>query len=140
MAGYPIGITFGAWDLLHPGHTLFLQQCKTWCDHLIVGLQIDPSKERPDTKKAPVQTPFEREVQLRACRYVDDVHIYGTEAELETMLWSTPAKVRFLGADYTHGYLTGKKACEERDIDIRFIPRSHKYSSSELRDRLLMKT
>ena len=43
-----IGITFSAFDLLHAGHIKMLEEAKTVCDYLIVGLQLDPTLDRPN--------------------------------------------------------------------------------------------
>ena len=64
------GITFGAFDLCHAGHVIMFADCKRFCDYLIVGLQVDPSLER-DTKNRPIQSLYERYVQLSAIKYVD---------------------------------------------------------------------
>ena len=46
-----IGFTCGAFDLLHAGHIVMLEETKQFCDYLIVGLQTDPSIERPSKNK-----------------------------------------------------------------------------------------
>ena len=78
-----IGITFGSFDLFHAGHVSMLEEAKTVCDYLIVGLQTDPSIDRPDKKSKPVQNIVERQIQLRGCRYIDEVIVYNTEKELQ---------------------------------------------------------
>jgi len=80
-----VGITFGAFDLCHAGHTLMFKECKQLCDFLIVGLQADPSMERQHKNK-PVQSLFERYVQLGACRYIDEIIPYMFEYEIEQIL------------------------------------------------------
>ena len=74
-----IGFTCSSFDLLHAGHIIMLQDAKQQCDKLIVGLQTDPTIDRPLTKNTPIQTLEERKIQLEAVRYIDDIHVYDTE-------------------------------------------------------------
>ena len=45
-----VGFTCSSFDLLHAGHILMLEDARKQCDKLIVGLQTDPTLDRPDTK------------------------------------------------------------------------------------------
>jgi len=129
------GFTCSAFDLLHAGHVEMLRECKQYCDYLIVGLQTDPSIDRPEKNK-PVQSIYERYVQLRACRYVDEIIVYETENDLSNLLAIEPIDRRFVGIEYESVYLTGQDVCNRRGIEIIYNSRYHKYSSSELRSRL----
>jgi glycerol-3-phosphate cytidylyltransferase len=129
------GITFGAFDLCHAGHVLMFQDCKQHCDYLIVGLQVDPSLER-ETKNTPVQSMYERYVQLKAIRYIDEIVPYAYEYEIIQILKSRDLDVRFVGADYIGKDFTGKGICLDRQIDIIFNNRDHDFSTSELRKRI----
>ena len=126
-----IGITFGAFDLLHAGHCLMLQDAKTVCDYLIVGLHTDPTIDRPQKNK-PVQSVFERYVQLKALAVVDEIIPYQTEAELLDILHSIPVHVRIIGADYLGKDFTGRGL----DMEIYYSSRDHSFSSSDLRVRV----
>ena len=94
-----IGFTCSAFDLFHAGHVTMLAECKQHCDYLIVGLQVDPKKDRPE-KNSPVQSVYERYVQLRGCIYVDEIIPYETEQDLENLLAIEDIHVRFLGKEY----------------------------------------
>lgn len=131
-----IGFTCGAFDLLHPGHVHFLTACRERCDSLVVGLHSNPHRDRA-TKNFPVQTLYERWLQLSALSSVSRIIPYDTEADLENLLAIEPLNVRFLGTDYDSSQsYTGKNICEARRIAIEFIPRLHTFSSSELRQRI----
>jgi glycerol-3-phosphate cytidylyltransferase len=130
-----IGFTCSCFDLLHAGHVAMLEEAKNNCEHLIVGLQIDPSLER-DEKSKPVQSLIERQMQLRACKYIDEVIVYETEKDLKTILKTLPINIRFVGEEYTIENFTGKKLCKEKRIRIYYNKRRHKFSSSELRERI----
>lgn len=130
-----VGFTCSAFDLLHAGHVLMLEEAKQFCEYLIVGLQTDPSLDRPE-KNRPVQSLVERWIQLKGCRHVDEVVFYQTEKELEELLLVLPINVRFVGADYRDRDFTGKQICEQRGVEIYYNARDHKYSSSSLRKRI----
>jgi len=135
MIGKPIGFTCSTFDLLHAGHILMLAECKQVCDYLIVGVQSDPSIDRPGTKNKPVQSIVERYVQLSAVKFVDEIIVYNTEKDLEDMLMFLPISVRIIGEEYKDKDFTGKEICEDRNIKIWFNSRTHRFSSSELRQR-----
>jgi glycerol-3-phosphate cytidylyltransferase len=134
--GKKIGITFSTFDMLHAGHIAMLSEAKNHCDYLIAGLQTDPTIDRPDTKNKPIQSIVERQIQLAACRYVDEVVVYQTEQDLIDLLLILPLDVRILGVEYEHSEFTGKAECFVRDIELVFNGRDHSFSSSSLRKRV----
>lgn len=134
--GKKIGITFSTFDMLHAGHIAMLSEAKNHCDYLIAGLQTDPTIDRPDTKNKPIQSIVERQIQLAACRYVDEVVTYQTEQDLIDLLLILPLDVRVLGVEYEHTDFTGKHECFIRDIELVFNGRDHSFSSSSLRKRV----
>lgn len=135
MIGKPVGFTCSTFDLLHAGHILMLAEAKQVCDYLIVGLQTDPTIDRPETKNKPVQSVVERYVQLSAVKFVDQIIVYQTEKDLEDMLMFLPITVRFIGEEYEGKEFTGKDICESRGVKIWYNSRTHRFSSSELRKR-----
>ncbi len=134
--GLKVGIVFSSFDLLHAGHVAMLAEAKNHCDYLIAGLQTDPTIDRPDTKNKPIQTIYERYVQLKNCSWVDDIIPYDTEADLLNLLATNTINVRFLGSDYVDKTFTGDKLCEALNIRIIYLLRYHTFSSSELRSRI----
>lgn len=134
--GKRVGITFSTFDLLHAGHIAMLSEAKNHCDYLIAGLQTDPTIDRPDTKNKPIQSVVERQIQLAACRYVDEVVVYQTEQDLVDLLLILPVDVRILGVEYQDKAFTGKEECNRRNIELIFNGRDHSFSSSSLRKRV----
>lgn len=134
--GKKIGIVFSSFDLLHAGHIAMLSEAKNHCDYLIAGLQTDPTIDRPDTKNPPVQSIVERQIQLQATRYVDEIVVYQTEKDLEDILLTLPIDVRILGVEYAERDFTGKEICLQRKIELVFNSRDHSFSSSSLRKRV----
>jgi glycerol-3-phosphate cytidylyltransferase len=136
--GKRIGITFSTFDMLHAGHVAMLSEAKNHCDYLIAGLQTDPTIDRPDTKNKPVQSIVERQIQLAACRYVDEVVVYSTEQDLTDLLLILPVDVRILGVEYRDSDFSGRHECAMRGIELIFNGRDHSFSSSGLRQRVVM--
>ena len=130
-----IGFTCSTFDLLHAGHIQMLRDSKEQCDYLICGLQIDPSLDRPE-KNSPVQTIVERHTQLSAIKYVDEIIPYQTETDLEDILNMLHIDVRILGEEYKNGKFTGRAICAKRGIELFFNKREHRFSSSDLRNRV----
>lgn len=128
-----IGFTCSTFDLFHAGHVIMLEEAKKQCEHLIVGLQTDPTIDRPNTKNKPVQGVFERWTQLNACKFVDQIIPYSTEKELRDILLSFPIDVRILGEEYVGKEFTGY------DIPMEFYynKRRHSFSTTELRQRVI---
>ena len=126
-----IGITFGSFDLCHYGHALMFEECKESCDYLIVGVQSDPSIDRPEKNK-PVQSHEERIGIVSSLKFVDEVISYDTEADLVEILKKVEPDVRILGADHKGTQFTGY----ELPIKCIFNSRDHGFSTSELRKRV----
>jgi len=126
-----VGITFGSFDLCHYGHALMFEECKEYCDYLIVGVQSDPSIDRPE-KNSPIQSHKERLGIVNSIKFVDEVKPYDTESDVITMLKEVNPDVRILGADHQGIEFTG------HDLDIKcvFNSRDHGYSTNELRKRV----
>jgi glycerol-3-phosphate cytidylyltransferase len=131
-----IGFTCSTFDLLHAGHITMLEEAKRHCDYLIVGLQTDPTIDRPEDKNAPIQSIVERQIQLAAVKYVDEIVIYTTEQDLRDLLLTLPINTRILGDEYKNKNFTGKDICKERGIKIIYNGRDHSFSSTSLRNRV----
>jgi glycerol-3-phosphate cytidylyltransferase len=131
-----VGFTCSAFDLLHSGHISMLRDAKDQCDYLICGLQVDPSADRLE-KNRPIQTVVERYTQLKAVGYVDEIIPYSTEEDLNDILSMYHIDVRILGDEYREKDFTGKEICKRRDIALYFNKRDHRFSSSELRKRVV---
>ena len=129
------GFTCSTFDLLHAGHIVMLEESKNHCEYLICGLQIDPTIDRKE-KNAPVQSIVERYLQLYAVKYVDEIIPYATEKDLEDLLNMLNIDIRFLGEEYEDKNFTGKDICIDREIILYYNRRSHRFSTSELRNRI----
>ena len=129
------GITFSSFDLFHSGHVAMLKEARANCDFLIVGLQTDPTIDRPE-KNQPVQSVFERYVQLEGCKYIDQIIPYATEQDLIDILLTYQICTRFIGEEYRTKEYTGKQLCIDNGIEIYYNKRQHSFSTSGLRKRI----
>ena len=129
------GITFSSFDLFHSGHVAMLKEARQNCDFLIVGVQTDPTIDRPE-KNQPIQSVFERYVQLEGCKYVDQIIPYATEQDLIDVLLTYQICTRFIGEEYRTKEYTGKQLCIDNGIEIYYNKRQHSFSTSELRKRI----
>tara|TARA_B100001063_G_C16604864_1_gene472683 strand:- start:203 stop:613 length:411 start_codon:yes stop_codon:yes gene_type:complete len=130
-----VGITFSTFDLFHAGHVKMLEEAKSVCDYLIVGLQLDPSIERP-AKNTPSQSIIERYIQLKGSKYIDEIIPYVSEQDLEDILRSFKLDVRIIGAEYKGKNFTAKSYCNKKGIEIYYNSRDHRFSSSGLRKQV----
>ena len=134
-----VGFTCSSFDLLHAGHYLMLKDAKAQCDHLIVGLQTDPTldlayrmKTDNKQKNKPIQGYEERKIQIEGCRYVDEIVEYSTEDTLYELLKKINPDIRILGSDWEGKEFTG----HDLNIPVHWHNRDHDYSTSNLRKRV----
>ena len=130
-----VGITFSTFDLLHAGHVAMLREAKEVCDYLICGIQVDPSLDRPE-KNSPAQTLVERWTQLQGCKYVDEIIPYQYEDDVIDILQLFNIDVRIIGDEYKDKSFTGRDVCSKRGIEIYYNKRDHRFSSTDLRQRV----
>ena len=127
------GFTCSCFDLLHAGHILMLKDAKNQCDYLIVGLQTDPTIDRPKEKNKPIQSIEERKIQLEAIKYIDKIITYKTEDDLYNLLKKIKPNIRILGTDYKGKSFTG----DDLNIRIHYHKREHDFSSTNLRNKII---
>ena len=130
------GITFSAFDLFHAGHVAMLKEAHWQCEHMIVCLQTDPTVDRPKKNK-PVQSVFERYVQLAGCKYVDEIIPYATEDDVIDILQTYHINKRFIGEEYKDHDFTGKQICLDNGIELVYNSRQHSFSTTNLRERII---
>ena len=131
-----IGFQCSSFDLLHAGHVTMLKMEKNLCDYLKVALQVDPTVDRPGIKNKPVQSVYERYVQLQACKYIDEIVVYETEKDLLNIIMTQEMHIRFLSEEYLNRDFTGKQYCLDNGIELHYHKRKHSYSSTDLRERV----
>ena len=127
-----IGFTCSCFDLLHAGHIKMLEDAKSQCDYLIVGLQTDPTIDRPHTKNKPIQSFEERKIMINSIKFIDEVIEYDTEQSLYLYLSQNKPDLRILGSDYEGKKFTG----DDLNIPIYYHKRDHDWSTTSLRKRI----
>lgn len=133
-----VGFNCSCFDLFHAGHVTMLKMEKQLCDYLIIAIQVDPTIDRPDEKNKPIQTIYERYVQVQGCRYVDEILVYSTEEELLNLLKTQIINIRFLSEEYIEKDFTGKQYCLNNGIELHYHKREHTYGSTDLRNRTFL--
>lgn len=133
-----IGFNCSSFDLFHAGHVTMLKMEKELCDYLKVAIQVDPTIDRPGIKNKPVQSIYERYVQLQGCKYIDEILVYETEADLLNLIKTQVIHIRFLSEEYKDIDFTGKQYCIDNGIEIHYHLRRHQYSSTEIRNRVYL--
>ena len=129
-----IGFACSSFDLLHVGHITMLEDAKKQCDILVIGVQHDPTLDRPDSKNAPIQSLYERKMMVSSIKHVDYCIEYTTENDLYNILVKLNPDVRILGTDWKGKKYTGHNLS---DIQIYWHDRSsHAYSTTNLRKRI----
>lgn len=127
-----VGYASSIADLFHAGHVAYLREAKNHCDYLICGIVADPTIDR-SWKNKPIQSLFERYIQVAACAYVDCVIPLQGEQDLRDSLLLLRPDVRFVGEEYKGKEFTGS---DLPGIDIVYLPREHSFSSTDLRTRV----
>ena len=122
------GVIAGNFDVIHPGYIKMFKECKANCDEFIVLLHSDPSIERPEKIK-PILSVKERDELLMSIKYVDNVFVYDTEADLLNLLTLLSPNIRFLGDDYKGKRYTG----DNLKIPVHYLDRSHGWSTTKFK-------
>ena len=129
------GFTASSFDLFYSGHVAMLKEARANCDYMIVGLQTDPTIDRPEKNK-PIQSVFERYVQLEGCKYIDEIIPYESEKDLTDIFLTYGIDVRFIGEEYKDKDFTAKQICVDKNIKIHYNKRQHSFSTTNLRKRI----
>lgn len=125
-AGKRIVFTNGCFDILHPGHVLYLREAARFGDVLVVGLNSDDSVRRLKGSKRPIVPEGERAVILAALRAVDFVTIFAEDTP-ENLIEAVRPDVLVKGGDYdpdaTHGSrrIAGAEFVRSYGGDVRVV-------------------
>jgi len=127
-----IGIIFGVFDMLHVGHIVALQEAKSQCDYLIVGLKTDSKVQQHDTHDS-AQTMVERFIKLEGCQFVDEIIPFESDDDITDMLQSLPVHKYFIGEEYKLVDFSGRDYCISEGIEIYYTKNKNRFSSQSLR-------
>lgn len=116
-----VGFTNGCFDLLHPGHVSLLQQTRTLCDRLIVGINSDASVRRLKGPTRPVQSESARATVIAALAGIDAVVVFDQDTPLELIQMLEPDLLA-KGADYETNAIVGGDFVRARGGQVVRIP------------------
>lgn len=120
-AGLRVGFTNGCFDILHPGHIRVIEQARSHCDRLIIGLNSDASVKRLKGAQRPINSEQARADVLAALSAVDGVTIFDTDTPLEVITALKP-DVLVKGGDYTKETIVGADIVEARGGEVIIVP------------------
>ena len=122
-----IGICTGCYDVLQSGHAVFFEQCKEYCDTLlvVVGRATVIAKQKPGR---PINSDNNRMFLVAAIQAVDyvflgDNHLLPGKIDCFSLCKSFPPDVYILNDDDS-GIREKKAFCEEHGIAIKLVPRA----------------
>ncbi|WP_241749463.1 D-glycero-beta-D-manno-heptose-7-phosphate kinase [Teichococcus aerophilus] len=110
--GWRVGFTNGCFDLLHPGHVHLLEQARSWCDRLVVGVNADTSVKRLKGPSRPIQQEAARAAVLASLSTVDLVTVFEEDTPVELIRLLRP-DVLVKGADYAVDQVVGGELVQE---------------------------
>ncbi|WP_376096394.1 D-glycero-beta-D-manno-heptose-7-phosphate kinase [Roseomonas sp. CCTCC AB2023176] len=116
--GWRVGFTNGCFDLLHPGHVHLLEQARSWCDRLVVGLNSDDSVRRLKGPARPIQSEAARAAVLASLATVDLVTLFEEETPV-TLIEVLRPDVLIKGADYRVDQVVGGDLVTEWGGQVR---------------------
>ena len=125
-------ITYGTFDVFHPGHVNLLKRAKALGDYLIVALSTDEFNHLK-SKKA-YYSYNQRKVILEACRYVDLVIPENMWEQKPDDIRQYKADVFVMGDDWKGKFDYLSAICE-----VIYLPRTPDICSTEIRKQLFSK-
>lgn len=120
-------------DVLHTGHILAIEEAKKYCDYLVVALHCCPNY------KEPVQSIYERFMQLRAIKWVDEVIPYQDKDDAKLLIESFNFDIYFLGEDYRDKEYENSDVVKALKKEVIYLSRKHDLSSTNLKIRVVDK-
>lgn len=128
--------TNGCFDLLHIGHTRYLQKAKECGDVMIVAINSDSSMQRIKGRSRPLVTQRERAEVLASLEAVDYVTIFEEMDPLRIISLIKP-DVLVKGGDYKKEEVIGRGVVEENGGEVRIIPEIKGASTTGLIDLII---
>lgn len=125
-----IVFTVGVFDFFHLGHLRFLEKAKKYGDVLIVAVQKNIKKYKPNAET--IYSLEQRIEFLKSIRYVDEVVVYN---DVDKIIKKVDFDVFIKGEDQLHsGFVKSIKYCEQSSKQVICLPRTKNISSTKLRE------
>jgi len=134
--GKRVVFTNGCFDLIHVGHTRYLEEAKKLGDILIVAVNSDQSVMTIKGKKRPIIPEEERAEVLSALQCVDFVVIFHEPDPLNIISLLKP-DVLVKGGDWGEDAIIGREVVESIGGKVVRIPEIKGASSSSIIDKIV---
>lgn len=135
QSGKTIAFANGCFDLLHVGHTRYLQGARAEGDLLIVGINADASVRRLKGEGRPLQNEHDRALLVAAVAVVDWVVIFS-EDTVEALLLALKPDVHCKGTDYTAETVPEREVVKSYGGRIAIVGDPKDHNTSTLLARL----
>ncbi len=134
--GKRIVFTNGCFDLMHVGHTRYLQAAKDLGDLLVVGINSDESvrslNKAPDR---PIVSELQRAEVVAALGCIDYVILFN-EPDPQSLIAALQPDVLVKGGDWAIERIVGREIVEARGGVVRTIPLVPGVSTTSLIERI----
>src|SRR5512143_103169 len=120
-AGKKIVFTNGCFDILHTGHTRYLEKARSFGDVLVVAVNSDASVRAIKGEKRPINSESERMETLAALECVDYVTIFS-EPDPHRVISELQPDVLVKGGDWPIEKIIGRDVVEARGGKVVNVP------------------
>ena len=134
-SGKKIIFTNGCFDILHKGHTAYLQSAKKAGDILVVGLNSDASVRRLKGSERPLNKQNDRAEVLSALECVDYVTLFSEDTPLDLIHLVRP-HVLVKGGDWKKKDVVGASFVESLGGKVRIIPYIKGFSTTGILEKI----
>tara|TARA_R110000824_G_scaffold101386_5_gene240858 strand:- start:4962 stop:5363 length:402 start_codon:yes stop_codon:yes gene_type:complete len=127
--------TNGCFDILHRGHMEMFKHAKLLGHKLIVGIDSDNKVKKDKGEDRPINNQYDRKYFLESIKWIDEVIIFNTQQELESVLQYIKPNIMVVGSDWEGQNIVGSQYAG----DIRYFKRMGNYSTSNIIDKIRRK-
>ena len=120
--------TNGCFDVLHRGHIELFKYAKSLGDYLVVGIDNDEKIKAAKGPARPFNCEEDRKFMLQSIKYIDDVVVFDSEAELINLTKDLKPDIMVIGSDWKGKKVIGQEFCGE----LRFFDRIGIYSTTNI--------
>lgn len=124
--GLKVGFTNGCFDILHYGHVSYLDDARTRCDRLVIGLNSDASVSRLKGPERPVNDEQARAHVIAALQSADMVVMFGDNPEDDdkpvNLVGYLKPDIYIKGGDYTIDQLPEAQVVQSYGGTVDIMP------------------